>query len=276
LLKICNLARQSIHHIPMPNITYKNIRVNYTTTGKGSAIVLLHGFLENSSMWSELIPILSKRNKVITVDLFGHGKTENLGYIHTMEEQATMVRQLLKTLNIRKATLIGHSMGGYVALSFAELFPKNTKGICLMNSTAYPDTFEKKINRERAIEVVKQNYQTFIRISIPQLFSEENRILLKSEIEVVTSEALKTSKQGIIAALEGMKIRKDRTAILKNTVFKKLLILGKKDTVLNFDEHKKQIKNTNTQLVPLSQGHMSHIENNIELTFALENFIKLP
>ncbi len=114
----------------MATLSYKNIRVNYTSTGKGSAIVLLHGFLENSFMWNEIIPVLSKRNKVITVDLFGHGKTENLGYIHTMEEQATMVRSLLKTLNIRKATLIGHSMGGYVVLAFAELFPKNTKGIC--------------------------------------------------------------------------------------------------------------------------------------------------
>jgi len=129
LLKICNLAKQSKQHISMPNIIYKNIPINYAFKGKGSAIVLLHGFLENSSMWKGIILGLSKRNKVITVDLFGHGKTENLGYIHTMEEQATMVRSVLKSLNIRKATLIGHSMGGYVALAFAELFPKNTKGI---------------------------------------------------------------------------------------------------------------------------------------------------
>ena len=259
----------------MPNIIYKNIPINYAFKGKGSAIVLLHGFLENSSMWKGIILGLSKRNKVITVDLFGHGKTENLGYIHTMEEQATMVRSVLKSLNIRKATLIGHSMGGYVALAFAELFPKNTKGICLMNSTAYPDTAEKKINRNRAIEVAKQNHQTFVRLSIPLLFSEENQTTLKEEVEAVTSEALKISKQGIIASLEGMKIRKDRTAVLKNTDYKKLLILGKKDTVLNFEEHQEQIKNTETTLKILSQGHMSHIENNKELTFALENFIKL-
>ena len=259
----------------MPNITYKNINVNYTSTGKGSAIVLLHGFLENQSMWNTLIPILSKRNKVIAIDLFGHGKTENLSYIHTMEEQALMIRTVLKSLNIRKATLIGHSMGGYVALAFAELFPKNTKGICLMNSTAYPDTAEKKINRDRAIEVVKQNHKAFVRVSIPQLFSEENRSLLKSKINDVIKDGLHTTKQGIIASLEGMKIRKDQTAILKNGSYKKLLILGKKDTVLNFDEHKKQVENTNTVLVILSQGHMSHIENNIELTNALENFIKL-
>jgi len=259
----------------MPNITYKNIQVNYTSTGKGSAIVLLHGFLENSSMWSDLIPVLSKKNKVITIDLFGHGKTENLGYIHTMGEQATMVRELLKSLNIRKVTLIGHSMGGYVALAFAELFPKNTKGICLMNSTAYPDTAEKKINRDRAIEVVKKNHKTFVQVSIPQLFSEENRVVLKSEITAVIKEGLRTTKQGIIVSLEGMKIRKDRTSILKNNAFKKLLILGKKDTVLNFEEHKKQVENTDTELITLSQGHMSHIENNTELTVALENFIKL-
>lgn len=259
----------------MPIINYKNIHVNYLSTGKGSAIVLLHGFLENNSMWNNVIPVLSKKNKIITVDLFGHGKTENLGYIHTMEEQATMVRFVLKSLNIRKATLIGHSMGGYVALAFTELFPKNTKGICLMNSTAYPDTSEKKINRDRAIEVVKQNHQTFVKLSIPLLFSEENQTTLKEEVELVTSEALKISKQGIIASLEGMKIRKDRTAVLKNNTFKKLLILGKKDAVLNFKEHQEQIKNTDTEIKTLSQGHMSHIENNKELTLTLEEFIKL-
>lgn len=249
---------------------YKNIQVHYNTTGKGPAIVLLHGFLENLSMWVEIIPTLSKKNRVISVDLLGHGKTGNIGYIHTMEDQAQMVKTLLSHLKLRKFKLVGHSMGGYVSLAFAALFPENTKSICLLNSTAYPDSDAKKISRERAIKAVKQNYKTFIRISIPMLFSEENRDQLKVEIEKVTQEALKTSKQGIIAALEGMKNREDYTCLLKSKNFYKVLILGENDTVLDFDTHIKQIKNTNAKWYKLNHGHMSHIETTEDVVSIIE------
>lgn len=251
---------------------YKNINVHFTSKGKGSAIVLLHGFLENQSMWNFITPILSKKHRVITLDLFGHGLTDNLGYIHSMEEQATMLRELLKFLNIRKATLIGHSMGGYVALAFADLFPKNIKGICLLNSTAYADSEAKKISRERAIKAVKANYRTFVKVSIPMLFSEENRTLLKKEIKQVTNDALNTSKQGIIASLEGMKIRKDRTHILQNESLRRMLILGLNDTVLDIKLHQKQLENTTTQFIKLEQGHMSHIEMTADVVSALVEF----
>ena len=148
---------------------YKNIQVHFKSEGKGPAIVLLHGFLENLSMWNHISATLSKKNRIITIDLLGHGKTDNLGYVHSMEDQAHLVRSLLKNLNLRKVTLIGHSMGGYIALAFADLYPKNTKGFCLLNSTSYADTKEKKVNRERAITAVKQNYKTFVRISMNKL-----------------------------------------------------------------------------------------------------------
>lgn len=249
---------------------YKNIQVHYSSTGKGSVVVLLHGFLENSSMWKALLPPLSKKNRIVTIDLLGHGKTENLGYIHTMEEQANMVKYVLTKLKLRKFNLIGHSMGGYVALAFAALFPENTNSICLLNSTAFPDTAEKKVSRDRAIKAVKQNYKTFIRISIPMLFSEHNRDQLKMEIDNVTSEALKTSKQGIIAALEGMKIRNDYTSILSNERIKKVLILGENDTVLDFDTHIQQIKNTDTKWHKIKHGHMSHIEATEDVVSIIE------
>ncbi|MBE0423984.1 MAG: alpha/beta fold hydrolase, partial [Lutibacter sp.] len=136
---------------------YKNAKIHFTSTGIGSAVVLIHGFLENSLMWQEVSQELSKRNRVICIDLLGHGKTGNLGYIHSMEDQAQMVKAVLNHLKVRKYILVGHSMGGYVALAFAKLFPSNVKGLCLMNSTALPDSEEKKLNRDRAIKAVKQN-----------------------------------------------------------------------------------------------------------------------
>lgn len=258
----------------MKVLFYKNTAVHYVDIGKGAAVVLLHGFLENQSMWNDFIPELSKRNRVITIDLLGHGSTECLGYVHTMEDQADMIQAVLAELKIRKAVFVGHSMGGYIALAFAELFPEYMKGLVLMNSTSRADSEERKTNRDRAIKAVKKDYTSFVRLSIANLFSEENRAKLVDEIEKVKLEAQKTPLQGIIAALEGMKMRKNREVLLHVTTFPKMLILGKKDGVLNYEENTNQIENTDVQLLSFPDGHMSHIENNVETLTAIIDFIK--
>ncbi|GGK54667.1 MULTISPECIES: alpha/beta fold hydrolase [Flavobacteriaceae] len=254
--------------------SYKNTSVYYTSKGIGRAIVLLHGFLENSSMWNIISEELSKKHHVICIDLLGHGKTENHGYIHTMKEQAEMVVAVLKHLRLRKYIVVGHSMGGYIALEFVKLVSKNIKGLCLMNSTALPDSEEKKINRDRAITAVKQNHKTFIRIAIPMLFSEENRTVFTTEIKEITNEALKMSPQGIIAALEGMKIRKNKASIYKNADFPILMIIGKQDPALDYNSLIAQTKNTKVEVVEFPDGHMSHIENKDALTTSLISFAK--
>lgn len=258
----------------METLLYKNTQISYSDTGKGTAVVLLHGFLENKTMWDVYVSELSKKNRIITIDLLGHGATESLGYVQTMEENADVVHEVLSKLKIRKAILVGHSMGGYVALAFAELYPEKVKGLVLLNSTSKEDSPERKKNRDRAIKAVKKDYETFIRLSIANLFSEENREILINEIEAVKIQALKTPLQGIVASLEGMKIRKDREFLLHTTSFPKLLIVGKKDPVLNYEENIKQVESTDVKLVTFPDGHMSSIENQAELLTVLEDFIK--
>jgi pimeloyl-ACP methyl ester carboxylesterase len=258
----------------LKQILFKNTTISYTDEGKGTTIVLLHGFLENKSMWDFYVPELAKKNRVITIDLLGHGATECLGYVHTMEDNADVVHAVLSELRIRKAIFVGHSMGGYVALAFAELYPDTVKGLILLNSTARADSEERKKNRDRAIKAVKQSFVNFISLSIANLFSENNRERLATTIENVKKEALQTPLQGIVASLEGMKIRQDREVLLHLTPFPKLLILGKKDPVLNYEETKEQIENTAVQLITFPDGHMSHIENQDELLAVLLSFFK--
>jgi pimeloyl-ACP methyl ester carboxylesterase len=258
----------------MKTTHFKNTKIAYTDQGKGTAVVLLHGFLENKSMWKTIVTELVKKNRIISIDLLGHGETECMGYVHTMEDQADVVHHVLHELKIRKAVLIGHSMGGYVALAFAELYPDNVKGIVLQNTTSKADSSERKANRDRAILAVKQNYSAFIRMSIANLFSEDNRKCLTDIIEEVKLEALKTPLQGIVAALEGMKIRKDREVILHLAPYPIQLVLGKKDPVLNYEEQANQIKNTTVVLSSFEEGHMSHIENKEELLTVLNGFLK--
>lgn len=258
----------------MKHIIYKNTKISFTDDGKGTAVVLLHGFLENKTMWDKYVSALSKNHRVITIDLLGHGETECLGYVHTMEDQADMIFAVLISLRIRKIVLVGHSMGGYVALAFAELYPDNVKGLFLLNSTSRADSDERKINRDRAIKAVKQNHTNFVRISISNLFSEDNREVLAKEIEKVKLEALKTPLQGIVASLEGMKIRKDREVLLHFAPYPIQVVLGEKDGVLIYDDTIDQIEGTKVELTTFPDGHMSHIENEAEFKKVLSDFLK--
>ena len=258
----------------MKQIIYKNTKISFTDDGKGTAVVLLHGFLENKTMWDKYVSALSKNHRIITIDLLGHGETECLGYVHSMEDQADMIFAVLISLRIRKIVLVGHSMGGYVALAFAELYPDNVKGLFLLNSTSRADSDERKINRDRAIKAVKQNHTNFVRISISNLFSENNREVLTKEIEKVKLQALKTPLQGIVASLEGMKIRKDREVLLHFAPYPIQVVLGEKDGVLIYDDTIDQIEGTKVELTTFPDGHMSHIENEKELKIVLLEFLK--
>lgn len=255
-------------------LLYKNTTINYYDQGKGNTIVFLHGFLENHKMWLPYLDRFSQNHRVIALDLLGHGNTGCLGYIHTMEEMADTVFAVISELKIRKITLIGHSMGGYVALAFAELYPDNIRGIALIASTSRADSEERKLNRNRAIELVKKNHTSFIKISIANLFQTEDRIRFEKEIEAVKNEALKTPLQGIIAALEGMKQRPDREVILHFAPYPITLILGTNDTVMPLEETKSQVDGTEVLLTELSGGHMLQIENQQALGAELHHFIK--
>ncbi|GGD22762.1 alpha/beta fold hydrolase [Hyunsoonleella pacifica] len=255
-------------------LQYKETSIFYTDAGKGETLVFLHGFLENNSIWKPFIPALSKKNRVICIDLLGHGKTGCLGYIHSMELIAETIEAVLNHLKITKCSIFGHSMGGYVALAFAENNPNKIKALTLINSTAEADSIEKKQNRDRAILAVKKNHKTFIQIAIPNLFTSKNRSIFSDEIEHLKKEALKTPLQGIIAALEGMKIRKDRTHLLLNIAYKKQMIIGKRDPILDYKILINQTKNTEVTVVEFPDGHMSFIENKEELLQNILHFIE--
>ncbi len=255
---------------------YKKAKIHYSDTGKGSAVVLIHGFLENSSMWEVFLKELQKRNRVILIDLPGHGQSECFGYTHTMEEMAGCVDAVLKKVKIRKTKLIGHSLGGYVALAFADLFPDKTKGICLFFSTSRADSVQKKKDRKRAIKAVTENHLSFIRVAFPMLFRSKFRRVKKEAIKTAKAQALKTSKQGIIAALEGMKQRPSREILLKFPPYPIHIVSGERDPIIPVDTMIKQMsRSENVSGVVLKEpGHMGHIEAPEDCLMELKEFLK--
>lgn len=255
-------------------LDFKNSNINYTIEGKGSTVVLLHGFLETTQMWKALIPEISMNHQVIAIDLLGHGQTSCIGYVHAVENMAEAVFAVLNHHDISQAHVIGHSMGGYVALAMADQNPEFFKGLCLMNSTFEADDKERKLIRTRANKMAKTNYESLVRLSFANLFAPESREIFKKEYEAALELALKTPVQGYIAAQEGMKLRPNRFEIFKHLKAKKLIIIGKKDSIIDGKKLIHIIKDTTINFVEFSKGHMSHIENKSELSYVIKRFVE--
>lgn len=254
-------------------LTFKNIDVHYTSQGNGDAVVLLHGFLEQKEIWDNITLALANTNQVIAIDLLGHGKTGCLGYIHTMESMSNAVVAVLNHLQITKAKFIGHSMGGYVALSCAKYHSNMVSSVVLMNSSADADSDEKKLNRDRAIKVVKKMPENFIGMALANLFSEENREQFSSAIIDLKAKALQTPTQGVIAALEGMKMRESFIPFLLKENIRIAFIIGEKDPVMPIENALQQVEILNAPYKVLSGGHMSYLEAMDDCILAIKQFI---
>ncbi|HET8839697.1 MAG TPA: alpha/beta hydrolase [Flavobacteriaceae bacterium] len=242
-------------------VFYKQTAIHFEVFGEGDTLVLLHGFLEDSRIWKPFIPEFSKKHQVVAIDLFGHGKTGKVDEIHTMEEMAEAVSEVLDSLDKHSAIIMGHSMGGYVALAFTELFQEKTNSVILLNSTSKADSEARKKERDRSINLVEQNKNGFIRMAIGNLFTAKSREIFQKEVENLILNAQKLPAENIVASINGMKNRKDRSSILKGFERRKVWFAGKEDPIISFDESTKTAEITECQLVPLPGSHMGFLEN---------------
>lgn len=248
----------------LKTVVCRGARIRYSDTGKGRAIVLLHGFLESLDVWfyNGFADELAKKFRVIAIDLPGHGKSDCLGYVHRMERMADVVKDIMDHEKLRRYVIAGHSMGGYVALAFAEKYPDFLRGLCLFHSTALADSEEKQLDRERAIRIVKRSAIKYTHPLVTNLFALANVRYMKKEITWLRRVASRTRKQGIVAALEGMKIRRNREPVLKFAQYPVLIIGGKRDNVIPIHTLEEQAKLPKTcRFIALDRvGHMGFIE----------------
>ncbi|WP_128330182.1 alpha/beta fold hydrolase [Apibacter sp. HY039] len=248
----------------------------FTEKGKGKAVVLLHGFLENSRMWKYFQDELSKRYRVIAIDLPGHGKSStNSKDVNRMEYMAEKVNEVLEYLHLDEVVIIGHSMGGYVALAFADQFKYKVQGLGLFYSTTLPDDEAKKEQRLKAAEVVVKNPKEFFRLSIPNLFAQNEVPNLSEEIQQAVSWAEESSLTGISAALKGMRLRQDRTDVVRDLDKPVLIITGEFDNAIKNAELKKSIQDfQNVSLFELPTGHMGMLEAPKESLEIIEQWLQ--
>ncbi len=256
-------------------INFRNTPIFYETYGKGPAIVLLHGFLESSTMWSSLISKLEENHTVVTLDFPGLGKSGVIEKIHTMEMMAEVVVSILNHLKIKSATFIGHSMGGYVTLAIAELYVDKVEKIVLLNSSSMSDSEERKKTRDRAIRVLKKNPKAFISMAIGNLAVESSREKFTEKIESLKEHAYSFPLEGITAALKGMRDRKDRTETLRNFPGPKYMILAQDDPIISVEENLQLGKEAEVGTKVISGGHMSMIENEEAVLDFIESILKI-
>ncbi|MDX2190097.1 MAG: alpha/beta hydrolase [Bacteroidota bacterium] len=249
--------------------------LSYSVQGEGNAIVLLHGFCESKEIWTHFVPTLSKSNKVICIDLPGFGESIN-HKITTIEAMADSVHETLASIYISNFVLVGHSLGGYVSLAYAEKYGHHLKGLCMFHSTAYADSDEKKANRTKTAKFVQDNgVNAFIIPFVPPLFYPQNRKSCEKSIQLLTSIGCNTPIESIVNATIAMRDRKDRTDVIKNASYPVLYIVGKNDGAIKMEDSVSQC-----HLAPISQviflsdtAHQGLFEKEKETLLALENFM---
>ncbi len=255
-------------------VDYQNTPIHLDIYGKGKPLVLIHGFQEERKIWNDFVPILKENYQLIVPDMFGHGETPRYKEVQTMEDMAAAIKVILAKLKVKSAAFIGHSMGGYISLAFLEKYPDQVEKLMLLNSSPKKDSEKRLKERDQVVRIVKKHKQIFVKSSVANLFSEESKKKFKKELDFRIQEAMKMEVESIIAAVKGMKIRKDREKILKNFKGEKWIIAGKEDALIPYEEIKKVARNTKSKFIGLPGGHMSYIEQKEVVAEAFEEFMK--
>lgn len=261
------------HH----TITFEGHTLHYRDEGKENkqTIVLIHGFLQNLSIWSSYTLSYMKNMRVIAIDLPGHGYSDCYSDVHTMDFMAKCIMAVLSEAGVEQCVMVGHSLGGYVALAFAERYPFMLKGLCLINSHAFADTEEKKASRLKICQKVQVNRPGFIVDFIPNLFSESRREALSAEIKEIQDQSLDVSEQSIIAAQYGMMQRPSRIALLQRFNKPIFFVIGKNDNRIPIEYAVSQVMEARRGEMLLLEGvgHMAHLEEREYVKIRLSNFV---
>jgi 3-oxoadipate enol-lactonase len=259
----------------MKKITANHLNIAYQDEGRGDVIVLLHGFCGSSQYWKHITPVLSRTHRVIVPDLRGHGETEEAPGSSTMEAMAEDLKHLLDQLKIPSIVLFGHSLGGYVTLAFAEKYPQMLSAYSLIHSTARPDDTAGKENRLKAIQSIKEEgIKPFVDTLIPKLLAPDHVSSMPDVLDEAKQIGYPTQPKGAIHALEGMRERKDRNHVLRNSTVPVLLTAGEQDQVIPVAKTFSVEAPHLIQARIKNAGHLSMLETPDQLIAIMERFLR--
>ncbi|WP_054956874.1 alpha/beta fold hydrolase [Paenibacillus dakarensis] len=245
----------------------------YVDQGQGEPVILLHGYCGSSSYWEQVLHHLNGY-RVIVPDLRGHGRSDAPMGPYTIEQMADDVMMLMDELKIEKATMLGHSLGGYITLSFVQRYSSRVNAFGLIHSTGYPDSDEAKEKRVKAVSVIQgEGITSFVDGLIPGLFAPETEKLKPECIQKAKEIGYSTPPQGAIGAALAMRERIDRRDVISSTTLPVLLVAGEKDGLMPQERVFTTDHSNVTQVVINGAGHMSMMERPEELGEAIHSFL---
>lgn len=258
-------------------LTHEGRQLHYRDEGRENhkTLVLLHGFMQNLDVWSPLVLKLMHEMRVITVDLPGHGYSQCYSDIHTMDFMARCVKTVLEYAGVEQCVIMGHSMGGYVALSFAEQYPYSLRGLGLLHSHALADDEEKKRQRLETCDEIRHNRSGYVMNFIPSLFDPSKRAELAQEIKDLKDQCLETSEQSLIAAQQGMMRRPHHIRTLQRLQVPCMFIYGKNDTRLPIEVAVSQamVPHHSEIMILDNVCHMAHLEAHDYVAKYIHDFV---
>jgi len=260
----------------VPQYRFRNRNIHYTQTGDGTPVVLLHGFCEDRRIWHDFQTDLARDYQVIAIDLPGFGQSETLENA-SINNYAEGVRAIIEQLNLQDLILIGHSMGGYVALAFAEKNASSLLGLGLFHSHPFADEADKKDARTKAAEFVKTHGAgTYTSQLLPKLFAPDFSKKHPEIIRQLVENAASYTNEGIVAALQAMRDRPDRSAVLQTLQCPVLFIIGEKDTAVSQEYSSAQTHLPQTAAIHIlpKVGHMGMFEASEETLKIVRDFIR--
>jgi pimeloyl-ACP methyl ester carboxylesterase len=248
--------------------------VSYQIAGKGTPVVFVHGFGEDSEIWENQIEGLKDKFLIIAPDLPGNGKSDLVEDV-SMEAMAGWLKDLLNNLKVNKCILIGHSMGGYVSLAFAEKYPERLIGLGLFHSTAYPDSEEKKAARRRSIEFIQQyGAAKFQEQAIPNLFSSSFKVKNPGKVQEIIVRYTNVQATVLVKYYEAMILRPGRSEILTKIDAPVLYLVGEQDNAVPMRQGLEQCHLPGLSYIHILKeaGHMGMLEEPVKSTAKLEKF----
>jgi pimeloyl-ACP methyl ester carboxylesterase len=212
-------------------LDYKGSSIHYFIEGKGTPLVLLHGFGEDHTIFKNQVDFLKEHCQVFVPDLPGSGTSDLLkSSAPSVEEMADSIHDLLLAENILACIMLGHSMGGYITLAFAEKYPEMLTGFGLVHSTAFEDNEEKKETRRKGIEAIKKyGAYSFLKNTTPNLFSTKFKQAHPEQLEALIEKGKEFTNEALAYYYTAMIQRPDRTSVLKNSKVPVLFIIGTED-----------------------------------------------
>ncbi len=252
------------------------VRVSDTQRGD-CTVVLLHGYLESLDVWDGFTELLAPQVRVVAVDLPGHGISEVKGEVHTMEFMADTVHAAMEALGVGRAVVVGHSMGGYVALEMLRKYPETLAGLVLLHSTPNADSEKKREDRLREIRLVEGGKKELIARSFPHVgFAPQNRERLAWAVEELADQIALTEDAGIVAVLRGLAGRRDLNDAMRACGVPQLMLFGRYDEYVTAEVADEVIRShPQARAVWLeNSGHMGFVEEPAEVAGVLLSFVR--